>query len=66
MDAASQARLLRATAEEFAKRIEAGDDVVALFAAPGEASLVTWNHDPLDATVLASNAFLAAAFEGGT
>lgn len=62
MDAESQARMLRATADEFAKRIEAGDDVVVLFAAPGEASLVSWAHDPMDVTVMAANAFLASAF----
>lgn len=65
MDAESQARMLRATADGFAGRIENGDDVVAVFAAPGEASLVTWNHSPMDVTVMGANAFLAAAFGEG-
>lgn len=59
-----RAALLRATADDFAKRIENDEDVVAVFAAPGESALLTNQHDPMDVTVLACNAFLAAAFGG--
>lgn len=60
-----RAALLRATADDFAKRVENDEDVVAVFAAPGESMLLTHNHPAMDLTVLATNAFLAGAFGAG-
>lgn len=49
-------------ARQFAERARAGDDVVFLAAAPGEAALVTSNHPRMYETAIASNHFLAEAY----